>query len=190
MRLSRRQRFIGLRRQVAARPPDSVRSRTRCPRRRCFPRRCSPPINSTSRLLTTRPMPVPSSALASCPRRLNGWNSCASFSGDNPSPVSCTLMRMRSGVIARARHVDRSAGAVVFDRVGKQIDQNLLHAGFGRHGQSKGCRTAGKLHADAALLRLRFDHGLAIEHALRAATSVPATATACRTRSARDREFR
>ena len=49
----------------------------------------APPINSTSRLLTTRPMPVPSSALASWPRRLNGWNSCASFSGANPSPVSC-----------------------------------------------------------------------------------------------------
>ena len=32
----------------------------------------SPPISSTRRLLTTRPMPVPSSAPASCPRRLKG----------------------------------------------------------------------------------------------------------------------
>ena len=32
----------------------------------------TPPISSTSRLLITRPMPVPSSALRSCPRRLNG----------------------------------------------------------------------------------------------------------------------
>ena len=31
-----------------------------------------PPINSTSCLVTTRPMPVPSSAPFSCPRRLNG----------------------------------------------------------------------------------------------------------------------
>ena len=37
----------------------------------------TPPINSTSRLVTTRPMPVPSSALDSWPSRLNGWNSCA-----------------------------------------------------------------------------------------------------------------
>jgi len=34
-----------------------------------------PPINSTSRLHTTRPMPVPSSSLAFCPRRLKGWMS-------------------------------------------------------------------------------------------------------------------
>ena len=40
----------------------------------------TPPINSTNRLHTTRPMPVPSSTFASCPRRLNGWKSCASLS--------------------------------------------------------------------------------------------------------------
>ena len=55
----------------------------------------SPPISSTSRLLTTRPMPVPSVALASCPRRLKGWNSWASFSGVRPVPVSRKLMRVR-----------------------------------------------------------------------------------------------
>ena len=60
----------------------------------------TPPINSTSRLDTTRPMPVPSSAFASCPRRLNGWNSCASCSGVKPAPVSVTLMRMRPGALA------------------------------------------------------------------------------------------
>ena len=96
-----RQPWVRLRRrQVVVQPPGSVRSRTHCPSRQCFPRRSRPPISSTSRLLTTRPMPVPSSALTSCPRRLNGRNSCASFLGDNPSPVSRTLMRMRSAVLA------------------------------------------------------------------------------------------
>src|SRR5204863_364649 len=40
----------------------------------------TPPISSTKRLVTTRPMPVPSSAPAALPRRLNGWKSCPSCS--------------------------------------------------------------------------------------------------------------
>src|ERR1039457_382014 len=59
----------------------------------------TPPISSASRLVTTRPMPVPATPPASCPRRLNGWNSCATFSGDNPTPVSLTLMRVSPGVL-------------------------------------------------------------------------------------------
>ena len=59
----------------------------------------TPFINSVSRLVVTKPMPVPSTTFASCPRRLNGWKSCASLSADNPSPLSLTQMRMRSGVL-------------------------------------------------------------------------------------------
>jgi hypothetical protein len=42
--------------------------------------------------------------LASCPRRLNGWNSCASFSGGNPAPVSLMLTRMSCGGLAAQLH--------------------------------------------------------------------------------------
>ena len=48
-------------------------------------------------------MPVPSCAPASCPRRLKGWNSCASLSAARPSPVSCRLMRVRSWAAAVQR---------------------------------------------------------------------------------------
>jgi len=57
--------------QVVVSHRGSVRSRIRCPRRRCFPRDGAA-ISSTSCLVNTRPMPVPSSAPVSCPRRLNG----------------------------------------------------------------------------------------------------------------------
>ena len=73
-------------------------------------------------------MPVPSSALASLPSRLNGWKSCAScVRRQVPSPVSVTLMRMRPGALSDAVHDDRSARPVVLDRVGQQVDQHLLH---------------------------------------------------------------
>ena len=54
-----------------------------------------PPISSTRRLVTTRPIPVPSSWPASCPSRLNGANSNPSCSGERPAPVSETLIRIR-----------------------------------------------------------------------------------------------
>ncbi len=62
-----------------------------------------------------------------------------------------------------ARHFDRSLRAVVFDRVGKQVDQNLLHPGSVGMNKVRGFEP-GKTHADAAFLRLWFDHGLAFEH--------------------------
>ena len=63
----------------------------------------APPISSTRRLAMTRPMPVPSSAVLSCPRRLKGWKSSASFSGGNPAPVSLTLTRVRlSGLVLQS----------------------------------------------------------------------------------------
>src|SRR5450830_1747962 len=55
-----------------------------------------PPISSTSCLVTTRPMPVPSSVPASCPSRLNGWNNCCNCSALRPLPVSRTLRRTLS----------------------------------------------------------------------------------------------
>jgi hypothetical protein len=77
-------------------------------------------------LVTTRPMPVPSSAPASWPSRLNGWNSCASCSGG--SPRRCRdADAMRPGVWRT--HVDRAARLVVLDRVGQQVDQDLLDPG-------------------------------------------------------------
>ena len=101
----------------------------------------TPPISSTSRLLTTRPMPVPSSPLASCPRRLNGWKSCASCSGASPAPVSLTLMRMRSGVLTVHSTSTVPSALVVFDRVGKQVDENLLHPGPIGMDKVRACRT-------------------------------------------------
>ena len=101
----------------------------------------TPSISSASRLVTTSPMPVPATLAASCPRRLNGWNSCASFSGDNPAPVSLTLMRMRSGSLVDAVHDDRSLLPVVFDRVGKQVDDDLLQAGPVGADEDRACRS-------------------------------------------------
>ncbi len=40
-------------------------------------------------------MPLPSMVVLSRPRRLKGWNSCRSWSGVRPLPVSCTATRMR-----------------------------------------------------------------------------------------------
>ena len=124
----------------------------------------SPPISSTSRLLITRPMPVPSSVLLSCPRRLKGWKSCISMSGGKPAPVSLTLMRTRSGVLpSQPLHDDRSVRLVVLDRVGKKVDENLLQPGpIGIH-KARDIELR-KGHFDAALLALRLDHGLAFHH--------------------------
>ena len=57
----------------------------------------------------------------------------------------------------------RSLLVVVFDRVGKQVDEQPASPGSGRHGQSRGCRTAGKVMLNATLLRLRLHHGLAFD---------------------------
>ena len=125
----------------------------------------SPPINSTRRLLITRPMPVPSSALRSWPRRLKGWKSCANISGASPAPVSLTLMRTRSGPLAGGNRLydDCSVRPVVLDRIGKQIDENLFQPGaIGVH-EARNIER-GKGHADAALLSQRLNHGLAFGH--------------------------
>ena len=66
-------------------------------------------------------------------------------------------------MLTRAVDDHRSADPVVLDRVGKKVDQNLLHprpVGL----DEAGAFELGKGHADAALLRLRLDHGLAFVH--------------------------
>ena len=79
--------------------------------------------------------------------------------------MSVTLMRMRSGALVGAIHDDRSPLFVVFDRVGKQVDDNLLQPG--PVGPDKEADVEpGKGHADATLLRLRLHHGLAFGHDL------------------------
>ena len=75
----------------ASQAGSSIQNALPTPSVLCAPMR--PPINSTSRLLTTRPMPVPSSVPSSWPRRLKGWNNCASLAGARPSPVSRTEAR-------------------------------------------------------------------------------------------------
>ena len=67
------------------------------------------------------------------------------------------------GKVHHAVHADRAVGLVVFDRVGKQIDDHLFYAG------AVGLDIAGigegrEGHADAALLCLRFDHRLTFHH--------------------------
>ena len=162
----RQRRTLGLREwQAAVRSSGSIRSRTRCPRPTVLSTPMVPPISSTSRLVTTRPMPVPSSALASLPRRLNGWNSCASCSGASPAPVSRTLMRIEARGTQRALDDHRASRLVVLDCVEQQVDQDLLDPGpVGL--DEVGDLEARKRHADAALLRLRLDHGPALEHDL------------------------
>ena len=64
-----------------------------------------------------------------------------------------------------ARHLDRSPLAVVFDRVGKQVDEDLLHPGPIGIDKERDVEL-GKGHADATLLRLRLHHGLAFGHDL------------------------
>jgi hypothetical protein len=53
----------------------------------------APPISSTRRFATTRPMPVPSSTPLSRPSRLKGSKRCVSISGVRPAPVSSTKIR-------------------------------------------------------------------------------------------------
>ena len=125
----------------------------------------APPISSTSRLVTTRPMPVPSSAPASLPEAVERLEQLREL----------LRRQARAGVpdadadaIRRARgalHDDRAARLVVLDRVEQQVDQDLLDpgpVGFDEAGDLE----ARKGHADAALLRLRLDHGPALEHDL------------------------
>ena len=62
-----------------------------------------------------------------------------------------------------AGHIDGSLRPVIFDRIGKQVDQNLLHPGsIGMNKES--AFELGKTHLDTAFLRLRLDHVLAFEH--------------------------
>ena len=64
-----------------------------------------------------------------------------------------------------AVHDDGTVGFVIFDRVEKKIDQNLLYPGSVGKDEIRGVK-ARKCHADAALLRLWLDHRLAFEHDL------------------------
>ena len=58
---------------------------------------------------------------------------------------------------------DGALGPVVLDRVGQQVDQDLLHADAVGIDEA-GYVDRGKRDADAVFFRLRFDHGLAFEH--------------------------
>ena len=62
-----------------------------------------------------------------------------------------------------AVHDHRSIRLVVFDRVGKKVDENLLQPGPIGIDKVRDVEL-GKGHSDAALLPLRLDHGLAFEH--------------------------
>ena len=53
--------------------------------------------------------------------------------------------------------------AIVFDRVGKQVDQNLLYPGPIGIGKP-GIIEWEKVDLDVALFRLGFGHGLAFDH--------------------------
>ncbi len=57
----------------------------------------------------------------------------------------------------------RSLLSVVFDRVGKQVDHDLLQAGHIGFDIERGAELR-KYHLDSALLRLRLHHGLAFRH--------------------------
>ena len=63
---------------------------------------------------------------------------------------------------AGALHIYRAIFAVVFYRIGKQVEQNLLDAGSIRIGKA-GVIEGTKINMDTLLLRLRFDHGLTFE---------------------------
>src|SRR6266699_327037 len=62
-----------------------------------------------------------------------------------------------------AFHHHGSACLVIFDRVGKKVYENLLYPGRVGIDEAR-IFEAGKAHADPALLRLRLDHRLALEH--------------------------
>jgi hypothetical protein len=55
--------------------------------------------------------------------------------------------------------------AVIFDRIGKQVDHHLLDSGSIRIGNA-GVFKWKEVYPDVALLRLRFDQGLAFAHGL------------------------
>ena len=64
-----------------------------------------------------------------------------------------------------ATHTHRAAYVVVFDRVGEQVDQHLLHASAIRLHHIRKCELF-KGDGDSAFLRLRLDHGLTFKHDL------------------------
>ena len=68
-------------------------------------------------------------------------------------------------VVRDALHDDRSLLLVVLDRVGEQVDDNLLEAGPVCLDEGR-LVEAGKGHGHAALLRLGLHHGLAFGHDL------------------------
>ena len=69
-------------------------------------------------------------------------------------------------------HHHRSIGLVVFDRVGKKIDENLFQPGpVGIH-KVRGAALR-KGHADASQLRLRLNHSLAFQHHLGQRSGLP-----------------
>src|SRR5471030_2936835 len=123
-----------------------------------------PPISSTSFLVTTRPMPVPSSAPVSCPRRLNGWNRWASSWACSPGPVSMTLSRIRPAPLSLQLTVTPPPTLLylmafdsrydhLFDAHAVGVDEDRL-------------RDVGEAHVDAALFGLRRHHRLAVEQHL------------------------
>ena len=72
-------------------------------------------------------------------------------------------MRMRPGGARDAVDDDRAADLVVLDRVRQQVDQDLLQPGAIGLDEQRVVE-ARKGDADAALLRLRLDHGPAFVH--------------------------
>ncbi len=90
-------------------------------------------------------------------RKLIAGQAVASVSdadADRICAVQCTL------------HNHRSACTVVFDRVGKKVDKNLLYPG--PVGFDKAwCFKMVKAHADAMLFRQRFYHRFAFVHDFR-----------------------
>ena len=168
----------------------SVRSRTRCPRRRCFPRRSRPPsVRPVACSPPGRCRCLPR-ALASCPRRLNGWNSCASFSGD----------KSRAGILdadayavrGRSRRTSTTTVPPAWLYL-IALESRLIRTCFSRVRSAltkQGMSNSGKVMRDAALLRLRFDHGLAFEHDFGQRHRFQRQRQLARTRSPQDRGFR
>ena len=124
-----------------------------------------PPISSTSRLVTTRPMPVPSSAPDSLPSRLNGWNSCASCSGVESRAGVAHADANRIRRAQRALDDHGAARPVVLDGIEQEVDQHLLDPGPVGTDEVRDVESR-KGHADAALMGLRLDHRPAFEHDL------------------------
>ena len=148
-------RVAGARRLPASAQASCTQKRLPPPGSLSSPMR--PSISSTSRLLSARPMPAPSTAPRSAPSRSKAWN----------RRDALRLVQPRAGVadgdaqrvaVARRRHADLAAAAVVLDGVGQQVQQHLLQPlAVGHH--PAGQRPAPAHRADApgaAAPRLRW----------------------------------